>query len=244
MNSGNAEPAAPLLLSPQNGTTVDTLTPTLAFQPGSDADGDEVTVELQVATDETFASAIASATGLTQSRYTLTTPLTEDARHCWRARSADAQSTSAWVQACFRVSAVDGAPNVPTPSNPSNGSVVATTTPVFSWATSIDPEGAVVFYDLEVKQGDAIVLALSGLSGNTALPSEALTAGGHYGWRVRALTRDGGPPSAFSAESTFDVVVPEPAKPATGCGCSGSPEWGSVMVLLAALSLRRRRGAR
>ena len=175
VNTANAEPTAPLLLSPQNGTTVETPTPTLAFQPGTDADGDEVTVELEVAAEENFASPLASALGLTQSRYTLTTALTEDARHCWRARSSDGQATSAWAQACFRVSVANGGPNVPTPSNPSSGSTVATTTPVFSWATAFDPEGATVFYELEVKQGEAVVINLSGLSGNTALATEALS---------------------------------------------------------------------
>lgn len=241
INTGNAEPTAPVLLSPQNGTLVSTLTPTLAFQPGTDADGDEVTVELEVAADETFANPVASAMGLTQSRFALTTALEEDVRHCWRARSSDGQSTSAWVQACFGVSAEDGAPNVPTLSNPSSDSVVATTTPVFSWATAVDPEGASVFYELELRQGDALVTTLEGLSGNTALVPQALVSGAHYTWRVRAVTRDGGPASAFSAGSAFDVLVPEPAKPATGCGCSGSPEWGGMLLVLAALSLRRRR---
>ncbi len=200
----------------------------------------------ELAADERFTPALDSGTGVTQTRVSLAAALAEDSRVCWRVRADDGQTTSEWVSACFTVSTSDGPPNVPTPGNPSNGSVVATLTPVFSWATAVDPEGAAVFYDVEVKEGDAVIASLLGVGGNATVSREPLVDGKTYSWRVRATTGGSGAASAFSAASSFEVKLPvqqvqQPDPKPTGCGCSFVP--GSWLLLgLPLLKRRRRRG--
>lgn len=238
VNTANTAPSAPVVLFPQQGTLVETLTPTLLFLPTPDADGDALVFDWELADDERFAAPLASGVDVTQTRLFVTSPLAEDSRRCWRVRADDGQAQSEWVRACFTISTSDGAPGVPTPFNPSDGSVVTTLTPVFSWARAVDPEGAPVFYDVELKQGDAVVATMEGVSGNAAVSSVPLSVGKDWTWRVRATTAVG-PASEYSSASHFEV---QELKPATGCGCGSMPS-GLLMLLAPLLVLRRRRAA-
>jgi hypothetical protein len=237
VNTTNSAPRPPLLLAPQNATLVETLTPTLVFSPATDPDGDSLVYDWELSADERFAAALDSGTDVTGTEITLAAPLRENSRVCWRVRADDGQAQSPWVHACFVVSTSDDPPNAPTPGNPSDASVVASLTPVFSWAAAVDPEGAPVFYDVEVKEGDVVVASLTGIGGNAAVASQPLVDGKRYSWRVRATTA-WGPASEYSSESGFEVKLPQAAGP-TGCGCGLNP--GAVWLLGVPLLLRRRR---
>jgi MYXO-CTERM domain-containing protein len=240
VNTANTAPPVPALVSPQNGTVADALTPRFSFVVAADADGDALTFDWELSADNTFATALASDPALASTSIAAPSALTEDTRYCWRVRSDDGQATSAWAHACFVVSAADAAPSIPTPINPAGGAVVTTTIPVFAWTSATDPEGDSITYELEVKQGGAVVATLTGISGNAALAPLALEDGKTFTWRVRATA--GGASSEYSADATFEVkllVIPEPVTP-QGCGCATSPGAGFALALLL-LGLRRRR---
>lgn len=240
INAANSAPRPPVLISPQPGSTVSTLTPTLEFLSLGDADGDAVRFDWEVAADASFSAALSSGSDVTATSVVVSVALSEDTRACWRVRADDGQSTSSWVSSCFRVSVSDDAPNVPTTGNPSNGSVVATLTPVFTWASARDPEGQPVFYELEVSEGGAVVATVTRIGGSAALVPAPLVDGKSYSWRVRSVT-DEGPASAFSAASTFEVklpATPEPVAPAKGCNTAGTM---SLLAMLAWFVGRRRR---
>lgn len=242
VNTANTAPPVPALISPQNGTRVGSLSPRFSFLAEGDADGDALTFDWELAADDTFAAALSSDMNLGGQSLTAPSALTEDERYCWRVRSDDGQATSAWAHACFVVSAEDGAPTVPTPLSPAAGLVVPTRSPVFSWSSATDPEGAPVTYDLEVSQGGAVVASLSGVAGNAAVSPLELADGQTFTWRVRASAE--GASSDFSAEAAFEVKVPAATGPAPttpqGCGCAASPGSGLAAALLL-LALRRRR---
>lgn len=239
VNAANTAPPVPALVSPQNGTRADSLTPRFSFVAAADADGDALTFDWELSADNTFANALASDAALASTSTVAPSPLTEDTRYCWRVRSDDGQATSAWASACFVVSASDSAPGIPTQLNPASGVAVPTRTPVFSWTSATDPEGAPVTYDVEVKQGGAVVATLTGVTGNTAQLPVPLDDGKVFTWRVRASAESVF--SDYSVEVSFEVKVPEPTSP-QGCHCVASPGASFVAGVLLLALRRRRRG--
>lgn len=226
VNTANSAPPPPTVLSPGPGALVDTLTPTLAFLPWGDPDGDALTFDWQLASDEAFTALVDSGTGVTATQVTPGAALTEDARYCWRVRAHDGQAQSAWARACFRVSAVDGAPTVPTLLAPAADAVVSTTQPVFAWTGSVDPEGSVVSYELEVSEGSTTVATLDGLGGTATVLAQPLVDGRTYAWRVRA--KSGGATSAFTAASSFTVTLPDAGSAGGGGGSATGGGNGST----------------
>lgn len=244
VNTANSAPPEPAIVSPQNGTWVDSPTPTLAFLPAADADGDALVFDWEVAPNESFDSPTAFGADTEQTRVTLTAALTEDARYCWRVRADDGQAQSAWVHACFRVSASDGAPTVPVPVAPAAGAVVSTVTPTFSWTGGVDPEGQPGTFEIDVTEGAAAIASLAGVSGSTAALAVPLVDGRTYRWRVRAVA--GETSSAWSSDVEFQVQLPEqpsaPAPEPSGCGCTSGGSaalWPGLLMLSALLGRRR-----
>lgn len=261
VNATNSAPSAPTLISPAPGSVVDTLTPTLVFVSWGDLDGDALTFDWQLASDETFTTVIDMGTG-SATRVAVTSPLTEDGRYCWRVRADDGQAQSSWERGCFRVSATDDAPTVPTLLAPAEGAIVSSTQPVFAWTAGVDPEGAVVTYELEVTEGGTNVATLAELGGTAMVLAQPLVDGHSYSWRVRAKA---GGVSAFTSVASFTVTLPDAGTPATGggggasgggggttgggggeekpsgCGCSGLPGAELAVLALALLGRVRRR---
>lgn len=224
VNAANTSPPAVTLLTPPNESLVRTLTPTLTFLPWPDADGDSLVFDWELAADDTFASPLASGTGVTTNQLTLTTPLTEDARACWRVRSDDGQAKSAFTQGCFRVSAVDGAPSTVSHLSPAAGASVNTLAPLFAWTVASDPEGLPVTYELVVSDGTMTVATVA-TGGTATVLGKTLTDGETYQWRVRALTATG-PAGAFSNDTSFTVQLPD-AGMAAGGGAAGGAGGGA-----------------
>ena len=85
-----------------------------------------------------------------------------------------------------------GPPTVPALRKPMNASylgnvhVTDSLRPGFEWDPSFVGGGASITYELEVKQGGAVVATLTGISGNAALAPLALEDGKTFTWRVRA----------------------------------------------------------
>jgi uncharacterized protein (TIGR03382 family) len=186
--------------------------------------------------------------GAQTTAFRLAADLTEDTRYCWRVRSDDGQATSTYSIACFLVSERNDAPSVPTLNNPSDQMGATTTTPVFSWAPSTDPEDEAITYEIEVTQVDGTAVnSVSGVSGTVTSISTQLTNGGQYKWRARA-TDASGASSEWSPENTFSVDAPvdNPEVIVNGGGCqsSSAPGTGSLIALglgLVGLLRRRRR---
>ncbi|MCB9559102.1 MAG: PKD domain-containing protein [Kofleriaceae bacterium] len=251
----NAAPEAPVLVSPQNGTIVATVRPELIILNADDSDLDVVVYDWDLATDDTFGTIIDSGTnvnaqGVQNTAFNLAADLDEDTRYCWRARSDDGQATSAYNAACFLVSTVNDPPTVPTLNNPSDGSSVVTTAPVFSWAPATDPEGENITYVVEVMDSsDTVVASVTGVSGTVTSMAGQLDNGATYTWHAKAVDAEGAE-SEFSEPNSFVVAAPidNPEVVVNGGGCStGGGEGGAAGLVLVGLGLmvaRRRRGAR
>ena len=194
VNTGNAAPSEPVLVSPAAGSESTSPSTTLVIQNSSDADEDLLTYVFEVDTVNTFDSAdkrssgqvIASGSGQTL----WTTPtLAENQRHWWRVKAQDGRAESAWVVGDFRVNAVNEAPPAPTVSNPGYGAWTETLQPSLLLNAVTDPDGDSLRYGFQVFQDAALTqLVTEGESPNTGwIVTPSLSDRTPYYWRARAI---------------------------------------------------------
>ncbi|MBI4396067.1 MAG: fibronectin type III domain-containing protein, partial [Elusimicrobia bacterium] len=142
LNQTNTAPAAFNLLTPADGTNVNTTRPTLDWADSSDTDpGNSITYRVEYSLESSFTSFTSSA-GLAVSQITLPVDLSENTTYYWRAFATDGSSTTAASQASFlfHVDAVDSLPFTFGLLSPADGTRIATTTINFSWEASSDPD--------------------------------------------------------------------------------------------------------
>ncbi len=251
VSTTNAPPEPPSIVSPQNGTTVGELRPSLVIASATDSDLDPLVYDWDLATDVAFTQLVASGAnappqGAGNTTFGLNADLQEDHRYCWRVRADDGQATSSYVTSCFLVYERNDPPSVPTLNNPSDNQGATTTTPVFSWAPSTDPEDEAITYEIEVKDAaGTIVGTVTGVSGTVTSVSAELTNRATYTWRARA-TDASGAASDFSPENTFTVNAPvdEPEVVVNSGGCAsggGAGTAGCIALAIAALGFAGRR---
>lgn len=85
----NHTPTVPVLGSPADNGTVDRATPTVQWAAATDADGDAITYQVQIASDDGFANVVTSGnTGNTN--FTPGANLNDNATYFWRVRAQDA----------------------------------------------------------------------------------------------------------------------------------------------------------
>ena len=89
LNLYNAAPAAVTLTSPADGALNVPATPTFVW----DAVAQAATYEIEVATDATFTTIVASATGLTSPTWTANVALNTSTKHYWRVRAVNTCGT-------------------------------------------------------------------------------------------------------------------------------------------------------
>jgi MYXO-CTERM domain-containing protein len=248
----NNPPEVPTISAPQDGAVVPVLRPQLIILDAADVDHDQLVYDWELATDNTFATILASGADQRQRVFDLVSDLMEDHHYCWRVRADDGQATSPYAVACFTVSAVNEPPSVPTLNNPSDGSKVTTLNPAFSWMVSTDPEGEPVTYDVEVIDPNNVVVSnISGVAGNVTATADDLEDGTEYTWHARAVDRSGGK-SEWAPAQRFTVQLPieDPDVTINGSGgCqvggsasgSGAQAGGLVLLGLGLVGLARRR---
>lgn len=197
-----AVPAAPVLSSPANAATGQSITPSLVWltSPGATSYG------LQVATDAGFSSLVVNLTGLSGLSYVPN--LTTGTTYYWHVNANNSGGTSSY-SSTRTFTTVPTVPAVPTLSSPANGATGVSTVPSLVWIAS---PGA-TSYHLQVSTDagfGALVVDISGITITSYVPS--LSSATLYYWRVLA-TNSGGS-SAYTTARTFTTVPVTPAVPA------------------------------
>jgi large repetitive protein len=99
INTANDAPTAPVLHAPAEGSSLDTLNPTLSVQNATDPDSDTLTYDFEVYSNGTLIQAVAGVpqniSGITS--VTLTTALADNTTYQWRARAYDGDRYSSWM---------------------------------------------------------------------------------------------------------------------------------------------------
>jgi len=99
VNTANDAPSAPSLNSPLEGSSLDTVNPTLSIDNASDPDSDTLTYDFEIYTNSQL---IQSITGIPQDTSGITsvastTTLTDNTTYNWRARAYDGDRYGAWM---------------------------------------------------------------------------------------------------------------------------------------------------
>jgi fibronectin type 3 domain-containing protein len=195
INSVNTPPFAFSLSSPAQGTIITTASPRLAWNLSGDADpGDTVTYDVDYAQNPAFTAAT-SVTAVTTT-YLDVAQLAENATYWWRVWANDGTARTLCSTTCyFRVNAVPEPPLPFSLTYPTDNLILATSTVVFSWQPTIDPDPApdpTVTYELSWSESVDFVSSttVTGLHQPTTSIA-GFRENGIYYWRVTAIGPDG-----------------------------------------------------
>ena len=241
-HTSNNLPPTPGLVSPVDGGTVSTLTPTLSITGVDDPDGTDVTYEFEVSILSSFSS-LSSAGQVNDTagiiNWVVSDPLTNNSLYYWRVRATDGIGYSSYsVNRTFNVeSSNQNAPQAPQVQSPSEGSTVNSLNPVLTVINGVDNEGDPLTYDFQVfnQSGVTQIAAGFGISEGTTTTgwtvTTSLTNGLSYQWRARCS--DGIYYSNWTTLTEFSVdlgvivnnppTIPTHVSPANGETVIGTP---------------------
>jgi len=239
--SENAPPLDVRFTSPDDGSAVESVSPSLTYTLSEDPEGRTVDYELDLDTDEGFNSGDLvsflqedGSAGLLD----LAVEGTELTENTWwnaRVRAVDQDSgTSAWDTIEFFVRGENDAPPTPVLVSPEDGAVIENPSPTLAVAHVEDPEGDLVLYEilvasdvegaLVIAQGDGLVggAGPEGTADQTSWRVDANLEGVVY-WTARAVDERGAAsdwadPWMLTAD-TGEPVGAQPDDILTG-GCS------------------------
>ena len=212
VNTGNASPTIPSIVSPIPGSRVTTDgAALLRVNNAVDPDGDSLFYWFEIDVVNTFDSSSRQASApVTEGSGGITgweaAGLVENQHYYWRAKAGDGHSQSEWVNGDFILDARNEAPTVPTIANPGDRAWVTTLYPTFSVNPSTDPEEDSIRYVFEVYADAQMTrLVVSDTSDTLSWqPRIALTNKATHYWRVRAQDARGAQ-SSWSPLTTLHV---------------------------------------
>ena len=205
-------PTAPTLVAPIGDVIVTTAEPTLEFTNATDPQGDLLTYNVELYSDEQLTTLIEEITGIAEDGSGTTTtvpmPLSENQVVWWRAQAADPYTGGPWTDAePFFVNEVNDEPDVPTLLFPIGGESVDVTRPLMEFApfSDIDRDTDGTF-TLEVQDDTgAVVTSMSVGAGLTEIQLDTdLMEDATYSWTMQAIDSEGlaGP---WATSETFFV---------------------------------------
>lgn len=201
----NFLPAAPVLVSPLNNSTGNSLTPALDWNDISDA----LHYNLQVATDTGFANMVVNQNNIIASQYNIPASLLNiGTAYYWRVNAVNGNGTGQW-SARWRFTTIS-LPAVPVLVSPANGATQVILTPGLSWGTVPDAAG----YNLNISLDSnfsTVILTAGNITNNFFnVPSALLNINTVYYWRVNAYNTLG--TGQWSPDFRFTTIGP-PATP-------------------------------
>jgi hypothetical protein len=208
-------PSTPEIFSPEDETEVAELQPQLVVTNSIDPDGDAVTYDFEIYSDEAIAVLVASQSGVSETPGTTSWPLSqallENNWYFWRVRATDGYGFSQWAYGAFFVNTQNDPPGALNISRPADQAEVTSTTPILEVTNSTDPEEDSLTYAFEVcgdssMAGPPIASATGiaqGANGSTSWTVSApLNDNTWYFWRAKA-TDEHGASSETSVASFF-----------------------------------------
>jgi len=150
----NQAPSTPVIETPEDRAEVVTLQPDLVIENSIDLNGDTVTYEFELYSDEEMTTLVAGAlevpegTGTTS--WIVPGTLSNNTWYFWRVRATDGVSFSLWAYGSFFVNTENDPPGSLQISSPGDTSEVDTPTPLVQVTNSRDVDEDVLTYTFEV----------------------------------------------------------------------------------------------
>jgi transposase-like protein len=218
-----AAPPTGNIVSPVNGTTGLSLSPTLVWHALARA----ATYNVQVSTDFAFGSFAINQTGIVDTSY-VASGLLANTNYYWRVSGTNSGGTGFWSSGYNFVTG-SGVPSAPSLSSPANGATGVAASPTLSWSASTGATS----YTLQVSTAadfSALVVNQGGIT-STSSSIGPLSSNALYYWRVSAANAAG--TSAYSTAFSFTTIVAAPTAPtlssptsaATGVAVSPTLSW-------------------
>ncbi|GEM_PF-7122628 len=211
-----APAVVPTLVSPADGATNVSTSPTLSWNSSSGA----TSYRLQVSATSNFSSLVVDQPNITGT--SLNVNLSYSTQYWWRVNAANGSGTSEW-SAVWSFTTVPAPPAAPTLASPANGATGASISPVLIWNTS---SGAASYW-LQVATVSNFSSGIVYNQSNITSTSQQVSGLAHnttYYWRVRAIN-DGGDSDwsstwSFTTESRyFTLTLNSPCGfPVSGAG--------------------------
>jgi len=210
VNLLNDAPSTPTILNPGDGSEVTSSRPTLAVNPATDPDLDQLTYDYELYGDADLLNLITSTTG-GETSWRLDASLMDNRGYYWRVRAVDEHgAASGWSAALpFSVNTVNDRPAAPTPNNPVSGGTVTSLTPVLSLNNASDPDTDALTYEFELYSDPNLTdqvasgtVAQTDLITSWSVGQELLDHTAYY-WRAR--TNDGDLVSRWMATAVFEI---------------------------------------
>lgn len=201
-------PATPTLLSPSNGATGQSPSPTLTWNASDSASS----YRSQVSTDQNFGTIVFDQAGLT-STSVQAGPLSYSTIYYWRVNASNSYGTSYWSSTrSFTTQAPPpAAPATPTLISPANGSTDQDISPTLMWNAS----GGATSYELQVSASSSFSpLAYDNATlTTTSQQVSGLAYSTTYYWRVNAA----GPGGTSSWSDTWYFTTQSAPPPPCDC---------------------------
>ena len=213
-------PDAPSLVSPTNGTSGTSCTPTLDWSDSPTA----TTYNVQISVSSNFSSPVLNQT-VSSSSYTVSSGiLVGFTTYYWRVNATNVNGTSGWSSVwSFTTGDCGGisVPDVPTLLSPSDGSTDTSCTPTLDWTDSAGATSYTVQLDTETSYTSPVVN--ESVSGSSyTVPSGILDSYTTYYWRVNASNSAG--TSGWSVVWSFTTGDCGWICPGNVCGDTDPPE--------------------
>jgi uncharacterized protein (TIGR02145 family) len=204
----NNPPSAPSSPTPSNGSTSQSVSPTLSWSC-SDPDGDALTYDVYFGTSSNPTTTIAtnqSAASIGRSG------LTNNTTYYWKivAKDSKGASTTGAVWSFTTLTKVNNPPNAPSSPTPSNGSTGQSISPTLSWSCS-DPDGDALTYDVYFGTSSNPTTSIASNQSSSSISRNGLTAGTTYYWKVVAKDSKGATTSGSIWNFTTAAVIGDPA---------------------------------
>ncbi len=226
-------PSVPVVNAPEVDGVVSSLYPELSVLCSTDADGDTLTYEFELFSDEGYTALVERESGLPESGnmvpWTVTETLVENQTYYWRARAYDGTAYSLWTHGSFLVSETNDPPGIPELLTPEDSGSVDSLTPVLVSGYSTDPEKDSLTYTFTISlnqdlsnpvcSGQGTLDEASGMVSFQV--SEDLADGSTYYWQATVEDTDGNAVQsevfAFTPDTSNQTPpVPEIDSPAVG----------------------------
>jgi subtilase family serine protease len=194
INSINDAPESFTLKAPAIGDTVYTLKPQFSWHASIDGDpGDTVRYTLRLSEGLNF-SEYSDYENISDTSYTFSENLKEDAKYYWRIKASDLYGKFVWSSDTgqFFINSYYEAPTMVALLSPAENAVLDSTA-FFSWSIATDPDlGDSVHYVIEWSADTSAAYLFSRSTGVTELGIEAalkelLIENGRHWWRVKSV---------------------------------------------------------